>query len=123
MPSSALEQVTTKWTSDAPAEGAPVEDRRSDLRDILLDLFESKAIRDRVRAALSPLFAKRPTRRILAMTMLFATHQGAVGAAFVRSVVGEDPFAAFKPLEDLSHEIFETSADRFKARSAVFSSS
>lgn len=101
---------------------APAEDRRGDLRDLLLDLFENKAIRDRVRAALEPLFAKRGTRRILAMTMLIATHQGAVGAAFVRSVVGEDPFAALKPLEDLSHEIFETSADGFKARSAVFSS-
>lgn len=100
----------------------PAEDRASDLRDMLLDLFENKAIRDRVRAALAPLFEKRATRRILTMTMLIATHQGAVGAGFVRSVVGEDPFAALKPLEDLSHEIFETSADGFKARSAVFSS-
>lgn len=100
----------------------PAEDRVSDLRDMLLDLFENKAIRDRVRAALAPLFEKRATRRILTMTMLIATHQGAVGSAFVRSVVGEDPFAALKPLEDLSHEIFETSADVFKARSAVFSS-
>lgn len=56
------------------------------------------------------------------MTMLIATLQTEVGAAFVRSVVGEDPFAAFKPLEDLSHEIFETSADFFRARSAIFSS-
>ncbi|WP_374629910.1 SIR2 family protein [Pannonibacter indicus] len=101
---------------------APTEDRRSDLRDMLLDMFENQAIRDRVRAALAPLFKKRATRRILAMTMLIATHQGSVGAAFVRSVAGEDPFAALKPLEDLSHEIFETSADSFKARSAVFSS-
>lgn len=101
---------------------APANDRRSDLRDLLLDLFENKAIRDRVQSSLAPLFEKRATRRILTMTMLIATHQGAVGAAFVRSVIGEDPFAVLKPLEDLSHEIFETSADGFKARSAVFSS-
>jgi len=101
---------------------APGENRTSDLRDMLLELFENKAIRDRVRTALAPLFEKRATRRILTMTMLIATHQGAVGAAFVRSVVGEDPFAVLKPLEDLSHEIFEASADGFKARSAVFSS-
>ena len=55
------------------------------------------------------------------MTMLIATHQGAVGAAFVRSVTGEDPFAVLKPMEDLSHEIFEASADAFKVRSSVFS--
>lgn len=101
---------------------SPVKESRIDLRDMLLELFESKAIRDRINTALAPLFAKRTMRRILTMTMLIATHQGAAGAAFVRSVVGEDPFAALKPLEDLSHEIFETSADGFKARSAVFSS-
>lgn len=101
---------------------APAEDRRGDLRDLLLDMFENKSIRDRVQSALAPLFEKRATRRILTMTMLIAMHQGAVGAAFVRSVAGEDPFAALKPLEDLSHEIFETSADGFKARSAIFSS-
>ena len=100
----------------------PGEGRAGDLRDMLLDLFENKAIRERVGAALAPLFEKRTTRRVLVMTMLIAMHQGAVGAAFVRAVVGEDPFAALKPLEDLSHEIFETSADGFKARSAVFSS-
>jgi len=101
---------------------APYAGPKTDLRNILLDLFNSKAIRDRTRTALAPLFEKRSTRRILTMTMLIATHQGAVGAAFVRAVTGEDPFVALKPLEDLSHEIFETSADSFKARSAVFSS-
>ncbi|UEM08177.1 SIR2 family protein (plasmid) [Skermanella rosea] len=101
---------------------APAKDSRGDFRDLLLELFKNTAIRDRVRAALAPLFEKRATRRILTMTMLIATHQGAVGAAFVRSVVGEDPFVALKPLEDLSHEIFETSSDNFKARSSIFSS-
>lgn len=100
----------------------PADNHRSDLRDLLLDLFENKAIRDRVQSALAPLFEKQATRRILTMTMLIATHQSSVSAAFVRSVVGEDPFTALKPMEDLSHELFETSADGFKARSAVFSS-
>ncbi len=54
--------------------------------------------------------------------MLIATHQGSIGASFVRNVVGADPFMALKPLEDLSHEIFETSADGFRARSSIFSS-
>lgn len=101
---------------------ASTDNRVSDLRDLLLDLFNNKAIQDRVRSALAPLFASFATRRILTMTMLIATHQGAVGSAFLRSIVGEDPFVALKPLEDLSHEIFEASADGFRARSAVFSS-
>ena len=100
----------------------PDTDRLNDLRDTLLDLFKNQAIRERVHLTLTPLFEKRATRRILIMTMLIATHQGAVGAAFIRSVVGEDPFAALKPLEDLTNEIFDISADSFRVRSAVFSS-
>lgn len=100
----------------------PSKDRSGELRDILLDLFNNRSIKERVRAALDPLFEKRSTRRILTMMMLIATHQGAVGASFVRSVIGEDPFIALKPLENLSHEIFELSADSFRARSAIFSS-
>ncbi|SDO99540.1 SIR2-like domain-containing protein [Pseudomonas congelans] len=101
---------------------APDLDHRGDLRDLLLDLFENAAVRDRVKEALAPLFENRDTRRILTMTMLIAMHQGSVGASFVRNVVGADPFMALKPLEDLSHEIFETSADGFRARSSIFSS-
>lgn len=100
----------------------PNIDYRGDLRDILLDLFENSAVRDRVKESLAPLFENRATRRILVMTMLIATHQGSVGASFMRNVVGGDPFMALKPLEDLSHEIFETSADGFRARSSIFSS-
>ncbi len=92
-----------------------------DLRDMLLELFNNRSIRDRIEKSLAPLFETRNTRRILAMMMLIATHQGSIGTGFVRSVIGVDPFAALKPLEDLAKEIFEMSADSFRARSAVFS--
>lgn len=92
-----------------------------DLRDLLLELFDNLAIRERIEASLSPLFENRVTRRILAMTMLIATYQGSVGAGFVRSVIGADPFVALKPRQDLAYEIFDVSADGFRARSAVFS--
>lgn len=101
---------------------APANDQRSDLRDLLLDLFGNSAVSDRIKEVMAPLFENRATRRILTMTMLIATHQISVGASFVRTVVGEDPFVTLKPLEDLSHEIFEASADSFRARSSVFSS-
>ena len=100
----------------------PDTDRTRDLRDMLLGLFKNQAIRERVRIALTPLFEDRTTRRILTTTMLIATHQGAVGAAFLRSVVGEDPFAVLKPFEDLANEIFHISPDSFRIRSSIFSS-
>jgi len=118
---SRAEVLTFRHLCDRAGVRPPGDDHPNDLRDMLLDLFENQAIRDRIRAALAPLFEKRATRRILTMTMLIATHQGSVSAAFVRSVIGEDPFVALKPLQDLSQEIFETSTDRFRVRSAVFS--
>jgi hypothetical protein len=95
--------------------------RPSDLRDMLLELFNNRSIRDRIEKSLAPLFETRARRRTLVMTMLIATHQGSIGAGFVRSVIGADPFVALKPLEDLANEIFEVSADSFRARSSVFS--
>jgi hypothetical protein len=101
---------------------APAENRRGDLRDLLLELFNNTEIRSRIQAALAPLLETRAARRSATAMMLIAMHQGAVSPAFVRSIIGEDPFAVFKPLEDISHEIFEMSTDIFRARSAVFSS-
>ncbi|WP_036258226.1 SIR2 family protein [Methylocapsa aurea] len=93
----------------------------SDLRDMLLELFNNRSIRDRIEKSLAPLFETRITRRILVMTMLIAAYQGSISAGFIRSVIGADPFVALKPVEDLAKEIFELSADSFRARSAVFS--
>lgn len=118
---SRAEVLAFRHLCDRVGVRAPEADQAIDLRDMLLDLFENQAIRDRIQAALAPLFEKRATRRILTMTMLIATHQGSASAAFVRSVIGEDPFVALKPLQGLSQEIFETSTDKFLVRSAVFS--
>lgn len=101
---------------------APAENFRGDLRDLLLELFNNAEIRSRVQTALAPLLETRAARRSATIMMLVAMHHGAVSPAFVRSIIGEDPFAVLKPLEDISSEIFEVSTDIFKARSAVFSS-
>lgn len=99
----------------------PREDRVKDLRDTLLDLFDNQSIRERVKLSLSPLFEARSTRRILVLTMLITMQHGAVGASFIRSIIGEDPFTALKTAEDLSTEIFDMSTDDFQVRSPVFS--
>ncbi|RAK55908.1 hypothetical protein DJ017_16035 [Phenylobacterium soli] len=99
----------------------PVAGRGIDLRDLLLELLNSQTIRERIELALRPLFEVRATRRVVGMTLLIASHQTSVGAGFVRSVIGTDPFAALRLQHDLANEIFELSADRFRARSAVFS--
>lgn len=101
---------------------SPEEAQSKDLRDILLDLFNNQSIRKRIEEFLKPLFDAPATQRILTMTMLITTHQASISAGFVRSVIGVDPFAALKPLEHLAKEIFELSADGFRARSTIFSS-
>lgn len=100
---------------------SPESDKLRELRDILLELFDNCSIKERVLTALFPLFEKISTRRLMIMTMLVAGHQGSISAAFARSIVGADPFTALKPLEHLSKEIFDVSADAFRVRSSVFS--
>ncbi|MFH1008268.1 MAG: SIR2 family protein [Candidatus Latescibacterota bacterium] len=95
--------------------------RPNDLRDILLELFNNRSIRDRIEKSLGPLFKTHAMRRILAMTMLTAGYHGSIGAGFIRSVIGTDPFMSLKPQEHLAREIFELSAESFRVRSAVFS--
>lgn len=95
--------------------------RPNDLRDILLELFNNRSIRDRIEKSLEPLFKTHAMRRILLMTMLTAGSPGMISAAFIRSVIGVDPFMSLKPQEHLAKELFEMSADSFRARSAVFS--
>jgi hypothetical protein len=53
--------------------------------------------------------------------VLIAGTQVAVDPSFIRTVAGVDPFAEFKPVEDLSGEVFEVSSDDFRARSSIFS--
>ena len=95
--------------------------KSSDMRDILLELFNNRSIRDRIEKSLGPLFKTRTMRRILTMTMLTAGYHGSIGAGFIRSVIGTDPFIALKHQEHLTKEIFELSADSFRVRSSVFS--
>lgn len=101
---------------------SPEGKQSKDLRDILLDLFKNRAIQSRIEEFLKPLFISPVTRRILTMTMLIAQQQGSVSAGFIRTVIGSDPFVSLKSQEHLAKEIFEISADRFRARSSVFSS-
>ena len=93
-----------------------------ELRNVLLESFKSPSIRDRIERSLAPLFENLSLRRILTMTMLISSHQGSIGTGFVRSVTGVDPFVELKDSEHLATEIFEVTADKFRVRSAIFSS-
>lgn len=100
----------------------PSQGQSKELRDILLEMFNNRSIRNRIEEFLKPLFEQANTRRILAIAMLTAAHQGTISTGFVRSVIGVDPFVALKPLEHLAKEIFELSSDNLRARSTIFSS-
>ena len=114
----------TAFTRLCNVAGLPLPtdgNRPNDLRDILLELFNNRSIRDRIEKSLEPLFKTHAMRRILSMTMLTAGSQGTISAGFIRSVIGADPFMSLKPQEHLAKELFEMSAESFRARSAVFS--
>ncbi|HWL19198.1 MAG TPA: SIR2 family protein [Bradyrhizobium sp.] len=115
---SALARLCSKAGLSVPLDAA---DRSKELRDILLELFSNEAIRAGIERTLQPIFQSRSRRRVLVMAMLIAGTQGAVDPSFIRTVVGVDPFAEFKPVEELAGEVFEVSSDDFRARSSIFS--
>jgi len=114
----ALTRLCSKAGLPIPREAAPSS---QELRDVLLELFGNHSIRAGIEKTLNSIFQSRPKRRVLVMAMLIATKQRAVDPSFIRTVTGIDPFAEFKPVEELASEVFEVSSDDFRVRSSIFS--
>jgi hypothetical protein len=90
-----------------------------DLREILLQLLNSETIRDRIHAAMQPLFSSTGRRRLIVSALLLSTRQIIAPSSFLRSVTTSDPFNEFKPVEELAQEVFDLSSGHFGIRSSV----
>jgi len=93
----------------------------TELRELLLDILESHNIKSKIDKDIKPVFGNLPKRRVLLITMLLSKFHLSTDAAFIRSVTGVDPYHEFRPIKEISDELFETQADSFRIRSAVFS--
>jgi len=100
----------------------PIRTRRpQEIRDILLELFENEKIKQQIKTTLEPIFLSPTKRKVLLLSMLLANHQASTDASFIRAVTGADPFHEFREVQHLAGEIFDTSLNGFRVRSAVFS--
>lgn len=103
------------------ASGVSISRTTVEMRDVLLELFESEQIKDRIRNELSSVFSNEPRRKVLLLTMLLSTYQVSADPSFIRTVTGVDPYHEFKPVQEIADEVFELSADAFRMRSSIFS--
>jgi hypothetical protein len=92
-----------------------------EMRDILLELFDSDNIKSKVAATLAPIFESLPRRKVLLVTTLLSSFNLSIDPSFIKTVTGVDPYHEFVSIREISDEIFEIGLDVFKIRSSVFS--
>lgn len=92
-----------------------------EMRDILLDMFESENIKAKVLKTLAPVFESKPRRTVLLLATLLSNLGHSTEPSFIKSVTGIDPYHEFIGVKELSDEIFEIGIDVFKIRSSIFS--
>jgi hypothetical protein len=92
----------------------------TEMRDILLEVFESANIKAKITLTLRPIFDSPTRRRVLLLSTMLSNFHIAADPSFIRSVTGLDPFKEFMPVKDIADEIFEIGLDDFGIRSSVF---
>jgi hypothetical protein len=103
------------------AAGNSIGKSTTEMRDVLLELFESEQIKDRIKKSLTDLFSTASRRKVLLLAMLLSTYQISVEPTFIKSVTGVDPYHEFKPVQEIADEVFEIGVDEFRMRSSLFS--
>jgi hypothetical protein len=86
-----------------------------------LEVLDSKNIKTKIDTAIRPVFKSPSKKRILLLAMLLGKFHLSANAGFIRTVTGADPYHEFRPVKEVSDELFETDVDEFRIRSAVFS--
>jgi hypothetical protein len=93
----------------------------AEMRDILLELFESQNIKSKIATALAPIFNSQSRRKVLLLTTLLSSFNLSTDPSFIKTVTGVDPYNEFIGIKEISDEIFEIGIDAFKIRSSIFS--
>jgi hypothetical protein len=93
----------------------------TEMRDILLEVFDSANIKSKIAASMLPIFSNSARRKVLLLATLLSNFHVATDPSFIKSVTGLDPYKEFMPIKDIADEIFEINLDDFRVRSSVFS--
>ena len=91
-----------------------------ELREILLELLDSSNIKQKIDTSIRPLFNNAAKRKVLLLTTMLSKFHLSAPPGFIRSVTGVDPYHEFRPIKEISDELFDTDAEEFRIRSTVF---
>jgi hypothetical protein len=103
------------------AERLKVGPVSSEMRDLLLELFESKNIQSKIVSMLSPISESAEKRKVLIVSTLLSSYHISADPSFIKTVTGVDPFRAFADNRDVAEELFSNDGEAgFKVRSSIF---
>ena len=95
-------------------------DDRLELRDLLIAVFESAVIRDKIRHDLDRAMADATTRKIIIVVFLLQLVQADVEPDFLRLVIGSDPFDVLRLNSEGTHEMLSLRDGGVALRSSIF---
>lgn len=91
-----------------------------ELRDLLLAVFESEAIRQKMRSDLGKTFESSNARKVVIVVFLMQLVQADLDADFLRLVTGLDPFSVLSINHEGSEEILTLADGGIALRSSIF---
>lgn len=91
-----------------------------ELRDLLLAVFESEAIRDKMRSDLAKTFESNSAKRIVIVVFLMQLVQASLDVDFLKLVTGLDPFDVLSVNYEGSEEVLTLADGGVALRSSIF---
>lgn len=97
-----------------------LKENRAELRDLLISVFESQAIRDKIKEDLSRSFESDDARRVIITSFLLQLVQASIDPEYLRLVTRVDPFSVLRLDIEGTEEFFSLANSDIVLRSPVF---
>ena len=95
--------------------------RSRDFRDVVVNLYNNEAIREKIRNEFKPLLEDREFRKAFIVSNLLTWIGQHSDPAFIRSVTNCDAYAAIAKHREIAGDIFALDDGNLQVRSAIFS--
>lgn len=93
----------------------------SEIRDIVLALYENDTVANKIRALLTPLLQNSDFKKLLFIASILRALDLKTDPTFVRSVTKVDAYATLNAVGESAFEFFDFSHDRLEPHSSLFS--
>ena len=93
----------------------------SEIRDIVLALYENTTVVERINTLLTPLLQNSEFKKVLFSSSILRSLDLKTDPTFIRSVTKVDAYAVLMDVGESAYEFFDFSHDRLEPQSAMFS--